>query len=320
MLTLFTTAKPFRGHFSVIQYNALQSWKLLGPDVEIILFGDDEGSTNAATELGLRHEPDVAQNEHGAVLVNHIFERAQQIATYDLLCYVNCDIVLTSDFRRATVRLLNWRQPFLMVGRRWDTDINKPLDFSDPAWENCIVALAKSTGFQRFYYNIDYFAFTRGLYREIPPLAIGRRWWDNWLVWKARESGAPVVDASAVVCAVHQDHDYTHHPLATRGVWEGEEARYNLELTAHGKHSRTIEDATYLLTPEDLVRNTWYWLAPAKRRVRAARQATRAFFRTHLWHPLLDVTRSLRHSLGLRKESLEPLRRKKTVRRHWQDQ
>jgi hypothetical protein len=41
MLTLFTTAKPFEGHSGVIQRNALKSWKLLHPDIEIILFGDD---------------------------------------------------------------------------------------------------------------------------------------------------------------------------------------------------------------------------------------------------------------------------------------
>ena len=43
MLTLFSTCKPFHGHNGVIQRNALKSWRLLHPDIEIILFGDDEG-------------------------------------------------------------------------------------------------------------------------------------------------------------------------------------------------------------------------------------------------------------------------------------
>jgi len=43
MLTLFTTAKTFEGHSGVIQHNPLKSWKLLHPDIEIILFGDDAG-------------------------------------------------------------------------------------------------------------------------------------------------------------------------------------------------------------------------------------------------------------------------------------
>ncbi len=55
MLTIFATAKPFRGHTAVIQRNALQSWKALHPDIEVILFGDDSGAAQAEQELrGLR--------------------------------------------------------------------------------------------------------------------------------------------------------------------------------------------------------------------------------------------------------------------------
>jgi len=36
ILTLFTTAKAFRGHSAIIQRNALQSRKLLHPDVDIM--------------------------------------------------------------------------------------------------------------------------------------------------------------------------------------------------------------------------------------------------------------------------------------------
>jgi len=57
MLTLFSTPKPFHGHIGVIQRNALKSWTVLHPDVEVILFGDDEGAADACRELGLRHEP-----------------------------------------------------------------------------------------------------------------------------------------------------------------------------------------------------------------------------------------------------------------------
>jgi hypothetical protein len=52
MLTLFTTAKPCEGHSGVIQRNALKSCKLLHPEIEIILFGDDAGGAEIAKELG----------------------------------------------------------------------------------------------------------------------------------------------------------------------------------------------------------------------------------------------------------------------------
>jgi len=66
MLTLFTTAKPFRGHSGIIQCNALKSWTLLHPDIEIILFGDDEGTAEVCAEYGLRHETHVERHESGA--------------------------------------------------------------------------------------------------------------------------------------------------------------------------------------------------------------------------------------------------------------
>jgi len=40
-LTIFATPKAFRGHFDVIQRNAISSWTKLG--VDVILMGDDAG-------------------------------------------------------------------------------------------------------------------------------------------------------------------------------------------------------------------------------------------------------------------------------------
>ena len=318
MITIFSTPKPFRGHNGLIQRNALQSWKRLHPDVEVILFGDEEGAAEVCREIGLRHEPEIERSRLGAPLVAYMFQRAQEIARHDLLCYSNCDILLMQDFRQALERLLAWRNSFLMVGCRWDTDITEPIDFSAPAWEARILARARSEGLQRFYYNIDYFAFTRGLYRQIPGLVVGRIWWDHWMVWNALAQNAPVVDATRMVCAVHQNHDYSSHPQGMMGVWYDEDAQRNGELT--GCCKRTIEDATFRLTTTEIRPNRLHWLAPAKRQVRSVRKTVRTFLRTRLWHPLLNRTRSLRQALGLRQHVLNPLRRRNAPRRHWQDQ
>ena len=65
MLTFFTTAKAFEGHSKIIQRNALKSWTLLDPGVEVILFGDEPGAAEVCAELGLRHEPYVERHESG---------------------------------------------------------------------------------------------------------------------------------------------------------------------------------------------------------------------------------------------------------------
>src|ERR1700739_509129 len=243
MLTLFSTAKPFVGHSAIIQRNALESWRRLHPQIEIILFGDDAGVSKVCAEMGLRHEPKIEVRENGIKGLRSIFGRAQEIARYELLCYSNCDIILTSDFARALTEVSGAFARFLMVGRRWDLDVTMPLDFSASGWREKIVERAKREGFQRLYYNIDYFAFPRGLYPDFPTLVIGRNWWDQWLVWRAGALGAPVVEATDVVCAVHQNHDYAYHPQGEHGIWYGEGSRRNIEIAGGRWRLHTIEDA-----------------------------------------------------------------------------
>ena len=319
MITLFSTPKPFRGHIDTIQRNALKSWKLLHADVQVILFGEDEGTVEVCHELGLRHVSEVVRSEHGTKRLDSIFGQVQKIARYEILSYVNCDIILTAEFIDALKRLLAWQSKFLMVGRRWDTDVNHALDFSRNDWQEKIIARAHNEGFQRFYHNIDYFVFPRGLYTEIPPLVVGRVWWDHWLVGKARACGAAVVDVSEVVCAIHQNHDYEYHAQGITGVLQDEEARRNYELAHRDTRLGTIEDATYRLTAAGIQPNRLYWLAPAKRRWRGVIRKVRGSLRTNVWHPLLHLTRPVRHAMGLRhKTVLSALRNSK--RRHWMDQ
>ena len=143
MLTIFSTPKPFRGHIATIQRNAIESWKRIHPNVEIIIFGDDEGAAEAAREMGIRHVAHVERNKHGTKYLTSIFDQAQICARHPILCYVNCDIVLMSDFRRALERVSARYARFLMVGQRWDTDITELLDFEEPNWESRLYARAR---------------------------------------------------------------------------------------------------------------------------------------------------------------------------------
>src|SRR5258708_16217187 len=142
MLTTFATAKPFSGHIGIIQRNTLQSWKALHPGIEIILFGADEGAVEAAKEFGLRHEPHVERNEWGTKRLDYMFARAQAIARHEMLCYTNCDIILMQDFWRAIERVRAMHGEFLIVGRRWDTDVTEPLAFEQADWQESLRVLA----------------------------------------------------------------------------------------------------------------------------------------------------------------------------------
>src|SRR5262245_61056195 len=113
MLTIFSTPKPFVGHIDVIQRNAILSWRQLHPDVEIILVGDDPGAAEVCAELGLRHIPEVRRNAHGTKYLASIYDAVEEVARHPLLCHVNCDIVLMSDFMRAAEAVSRAHHPFL---------------------------------------------------------------------------------------------------------------------------------------------------------------------------------------------------------------
>ena len=212
MLTIFSVPKPFKGHIGTIQRNAIHSWTLLAPRPEIILFGDDEGAAEAARNFDVAHVPEVSRNEFGTPLLNDLFDKAERKASNSILCYVNADIVLLDDFMTAVERVSAWREKFLMVGQRWDLDIQAPIDFSAMHWQDKIRHLALKNDCQKPPEWIDYFVFTKGVESQVPPFAIGRRHWDNWLIWHAYSKGVPAVDASGMVVAIHQNHDYGHHP------------------------------------------------------------------------------------------------------------
>ena len=136
MLTIFSTPKPFQGYIGIIQRNAIQSWKRLHPDVDVILFGDDDGAAEASAILGARHVPSVQRNEHGTKFLSSIFDQAQDLARHEVLCYINCDIVLLSDYIRALSNVTNRFSKFLMVGRRWDTDILQAIELMSQNGKN----------------------------------------------------------------------------------------------------------------------------------------------------------------------------------------
>lgn len=305
MLTLFTTAKPFIGHSAIIQRNALKSWTLLHPNAEVILFGDDEGAAETARELRLRYEPYVARNEFGSKRLDYMFSTARAIARNDILCYVNCDILLMDDFLRALKRVREKHTKFLMVGRRWDVEMPEPLDFLQASWRSRLQGMALMRGVQRSEDWIDYFAFSKGLYgASVPPLVVGRVHWDQWLMWKALNSGAAVVDASSSVIAVHQNHDYSYHPNGRAGVWHGIEADENLRLAGCGKHMRRISDATEVLNATGIRSNAWrYWSA-----TRRTAKRWQGVAYCNVLQPVafffFDITRPIRHALGLRSGAL----------------
>lgn len=242
-MTIFAIPKAFKGHINIIQRNAIISWTKLEPRPEIILFGEDEGTAELAAELNIKHIPDVRCNEFGTPLLSDMFERTQQIAQYELISYVNSDIVLLQDFMQGMLDIAKQYDRFMAIGRRWDIDLVAPIDFSNPQWSADLQELILATGSLHSVHGKDYFVFPRNLFAQIPEFAVGRATWDNWMVHTALKREYDVVDATQGVMAIHQNHDYAHLRGGKLESSRGKEAELN--KIAGGYHfSGTIADST----------------------------------------------------------------------------
>jgi hypothetical protein len=248
MLTLFAIPKPFEGHSAIIQRNAVESWKKLPLNCEIILCGDDRGVKETAMEFDTKFLLDISRNEYGTPLVSSAFEQMERFASHRLLCYVNADIILLGNFVSAVKSIP--LQKFLMVGQRWDLNITEPLNFEAVEWEQELRKRIAGNGAIHPPTGIDYFVFPKGTMGKLPPFAVGRPGWDNWLILRARALGIPVIDATRVATVVHQNHDYSHVKQATDNFWEGPEAQRNRELADGWRYIFTIRDSTHLLVPD----------------------------------------------------------------------
>ena len=251
MLTIFTTTKPFKGIIATLQENAIESWTRLHPRPQIILFGNDDGAEEIAIRLGLIHVPNIKKNERGTPLVNEMFEKAQQIANTKLVCYINADIILTNDFMQAVgffSKGCGHSTDFMMVGQRWDYDLGRRLGFEQD-WDKKLRAEVVSKGKIHAQTGIDYFVFPKGmLLGQMRPFAIGRVFWDVWLLYHIRSLNIPLIDASEVILPVHQNHDYSHLPMGRNDIMNGTEAKENERISGGFDFIMTIKDATHKLT------------------------------------------------------------------------
>ena len=247
MLTFFSIPKPFRGHTAILQRNAIRSWTLLKPECEILLFGDEEGTAEMANQYGLRHIPKIECNEYGTPLISSAFEQARLLAMHNLMCYVNADIIFLSDFIKAIARIANLKRKFLMTGQRWDLDIHAQLEF-ELGWEEEARKLLSQSGKIHPKYGMDYFVFRKWACEKMPPFAVGRPVWDNWMIYQAKINGSDIIDATSVVTAIHQNHDYLHVPHRTGHKYEGPEAQRNRSLVGIETDSYDLKDANFKLT------------------------------------------------------------------------
>jgi len=206
----YDTQTPADFDWAEIQTKAILSWQELGD--EVVLFGENEpGAAEAAAALGCAIYP-VARNKRGVPLVGDAIERIHDLASYDIKCLVNADILLPPEFRAAVTVVSERFDSFLLSTQRRDGNELKPRG------------------------AIDVFFHRGGWLRGMPPFAVGRTSWDNWIVAKALQKDIPVVDGTSLVVCIHQSHPKTRSSGETK-------ANRRLYRLRHG----TLRHATWVL-------------------------------------------------------------------------
>jgi hypothetical protein len=258
MLTIFSIPKAFNGWTGEIQRNAIKSWTLLEPKCQVILVGDDEGTDRAAEELGVRHITGVDCNEFGTPLLNHSFQLAEGESQFPLICHINADIILTSDFIKAVQIANEQSSSFLMTARRWDYSVKDPIDF-ELDWEDRLLVDVRQNGRLDVPTGIDFWVYNKGLVDNMPPLAVGRIATESWLLYTAKRRGANLIDCTRMVTSIHQNHDYTHVAGGVVGLGNGIEAQRNRQMVGGKPYFFTIRDRTHILTTKGLKRSRDGW-------------------------------------------------------------
>lgn len=255
MITFLSSPKPFVGNADRIQRNAVRTWKLAHPDVEVMLYGRSDGTERACAELGVTYVPDVECAPSGIPLFNSIAAHARDNAKYDIQCYLNCDILLTNDIVDAVKAVTLDR--FLVTGQRIDLKEGIDIDVTAANWRSRLLEILKNS--QMILPPpgaMDYFIFKRGMWQSLPPLVIGRGGYDTSLVLYCLRNEIPLINATLSIFALHQFHDYGHHKQGKVGVMLGDDAQNNRILHGNLHSCPNTLDAQWLIIEGRLVPNT----------------------------------------------------------------
>lgn len=259
---LFSIPKPFTGHIATIQYNAFASWSLL-PDTTVVIFGNELGIIEACQNFGFKNIPHLDCNQHGTPYLDTVFKEIASLSTLNaILIYANSDIILLPTITRAIENIPH--RDFLVAARRYNLDVDCLVS---PSLESFSVMElhARLRGDVVPGYSSDIFILPASscLIPVMPRMLIGRKGWDNWMMWAARKLKLPLIDATGFIVTVHQNHHHNHiirdSTLTYPDMpWSGPESQYQEKLI--GTRALSLDYATQKFYPNGDLGQNYYGL------------------------------------------------------------
>lgn len=254
MITFFTTFKDFKGKNRVNQLNAIRSWLHLDKDIEVIVFSESDGIEEVLNDNRVVHIKNITLYNNRVPLIGPMFKQADKLSKNKVCCFTNADIILTQKFKQVITTIHEKvEKNYLLVGQRFDTDVEEEIQFTSHweqnFWQDKKKVLHPPTG-------SDFFVFPKGQYEKLdfPTLLVGRPGWDLWMVYHSLQyKNRKIIDLSPTVKVIHQNHDYTHK--SNQQLERELEDRINYKAFSKHPFFFTIRVCNYLWENERLKKN-----------------------------------------------------------------
>ena len=247
MITFFTCPKLHTGVTKIHQENCFKSLEKINLKKEIIVFDDISQFKNEDfTEDFYRIINDIEINEFGTPFINKIFDKAIKQSKYEILIYLNSDIILNDTLIKALEIIINSNNDkFIGIGRRINIDLNDLIfKFDRDHIEDQVEKKFQTQN----KWGIDYFIFKKKNFISIPDFLIGRTCWDNWILNKSKKEKFKLIDCTSIIECFHPNHDYTHIKSKKKKTHhKGTEREYNFKLCGGYQNLYNLNDCNFYL-------------------------------------------------------------------------
>lgn len=262
LLTLFTSWND-SPEKSLVHNLTLQNWLMLRPFVIPVIFTNETSVAEECARNGFETRHITVAAADGIPVLKYMYRDVMENYNTTFYAYSNGDILYTETLLDTLLQLRNSTidldKPAIIVGQR--SNVDNVTKSEGSSWSN-ITKIAKERGKLFTGWAEDYFITPRSFpWKDIAEVVIGRRAYDNWLVYNSRKSKHTVIDGTKTILAVHQttkagnfeghghkNRDYNHNLLVkmykrikyNAGVIECIENFTNYEKDAIVVKSRTV--------------------------------------------------------------------------------
>jgi len=216
-LYFISSCKPIKiEQTRIIQQNAINSWKWLDIDKEILIFNRD----NSIKDLCNTLKVNIVDNYESSDFYDLPTWRGMRnyllniVSNEDLIVWINADIVLDNSLVK-TIQSLKYDyklNDFILTGRR--TNWHNWFELSEP--ENIYDINSTDIADE---WPVDYLIFNNQHFLNMPKFYIARMFFDNYLLNIAVNSTDKTIDCTNSIRSLNQVHLYSDDCDKTYAEW-----------------------------------------------------------------------------------------------------